>query len=240
MTKPQFDRVQSRFCDVIRHPKANNMMQGVALYHELLVNNLSEILQHCFPVLKQILQRQQWYDLIRHFLREHPAKTALFHELPAEFVQYLAKQNGSRLPYPFIAELAHYEWIELALEILEDIAPEPLAFSAIMDKCLYTSKLACLCQYAYPVHRISRRYLPREASAEPTWILADRNAHDIVEFIHCNRASARLWQLLDTQSLTGTQALHVLQKELSSAESSTQKHIEDLLSSWYALGLLTT
>jgi hypothetical protein len=239
MPKPLFDDIRDQFSALVRDPKSSGMACDVSLYHELVVNNLAEILQDCFPVLLSILKHELWYALVQSFLCEYASKSALFYEVPSEFVKYLTKQKIDRLPYPFVAELAHYEWIELAVEILEDPKPAPCHSYISMEKRLSTSELACLCRYTYPVHRIGVQYLPSKPPIEPTWMLVYRNAEDVVEFIHCNRASARLWQLIDTHTINGYQAIAMFKKEMPASHASIQENAEHLLMRWGALGLLT-
>ena len=64
----------------------------------------------------------------RAFPRE---ATPLFPEIAREFVDFLQARAGqSDCDPPFLAELAHYEWVELALQISEatvdDLGREPL------------------------------------------------------------------------------------------------------------------
>ena len=235
---PTFTDTQARFATAMRDPRQGKPLSGVALYHSLLVNNLSEVLRPCFPVLLSFLNRDLWYDLVRDFLREHCAQTALFYEVPAEFVQYVASRKSESLPYPFFAELAHYEWMELALEVAEDPQSTSSISHCKMDEVVHTSAVALLCQYEYPVHQISANYLPSEAPKESTWILMYRDTSDVVRFIHYNRLSARLWQLLNTASMTGKQAVHMLQEEMQTSNASIEEYAKDLLQEWCELGLL--
>mgnify|MGYP006138349625 CR=1 FL=1 len=58
-----------------------------------------------------------WRALVRDFYREFRAGTPLFPELPREFIQYLQERGDGRGDPPWLLELAHYEWVELALSV---------------------------------------------------------------------------------------------------------------------------
>src|SRR3546814_14577182 len=71
---------------------------------------------------------------------------------------------------PWLRELAHYEWAELALQISEatreDIAHD--ARGDLLAGCPLPSPLAWPLAYAWPVHRIGPDHQPPEQPAAPT------------------------------------------------------------------------
>ena len=56
---------------------------------------------------------------MRAFYRDHRCQTPLFPEIAREFLRFLEARAIRRTPRrpPFLRELAHYEWVELALQI---------------------------------------------------------------------------------------------------------------------------
>jgi hypothetical protein len=87
---------------------------------ELFFGSLSGLLAGTFPVLHAILGAERWARLVRDFYRDHRCHTPLFLEVPREFVEYLGNERPMQLEDPpFLQELAHYEWVELALGIDE-------------------------------------------------------------------------------------------------------------------------
>ena len=112
---------QAEFAAHIRDP-ANNPApadvdpQRMAAYCELFYNNIDSSLSSTFPVLRQILDADQWQVLAKDFYASHRCQTPHFSEIPEEFLEYL---QNRKLPgdHPFLLELAHYEWVEMALAI---------------------------------------------------------------------------------------------------------------------------
>jgi hypothetical protein len=70
-----------------------------------------------------LLGEQRWRRLNRTFYRDWPLHTPWFREIPREFVRYLAEaRHHASLCPAWLAELAHYEWAELAVDVM-DCAP---------------------------------------------------------------------------------------------------------------------
>src|SRR3546814_11884921 len=99
---------------------------------------------------------------------------------------------------PWLRELAHYEWAELALQISEatreDIAHD--ARGDLLAGCPLPSPLAWPLAYAWPVHRIGPDHQPLEQPAEPTLLLLRREPDGQVSFhvlspLKTGRASCR-------------------------------------------------
>lgn len=198
-------RLQFEFAAHIRDPEHAPAPAGIEdrrmqIYRELFYNNLRDLLGRSFPVLRKILGETAWNEIVRDWLRRHRAQTPLFLELPQEFLAYL---QDERQPTPgdppFMLELAHYEWVELALGIdereIDDAALD--ASGDLLEGCPVVSPLAASLAYTWPVHRIAPAYQPAEPPAEPTRLLVYRDRKDEVGFIEINAVTARLLELLD-------------------------------------------
>jgi uncharacterized protein len=197
-------RVQLEFAAHIRDPMRAPAPEGVedrrmAIYRELFFNNLRDLLGRSFPVLRGLLGEEAWSEMVRDWLIRHRAQTPLFLELPQEFVQYLLEEREPAADdLPFMAELAHYEWVELALSIderepeLPDVDPD----GDLLDGRPALSPLAWALSYAWPVHRIAPDFQPLERPAEPTRLLVYRDRRDRVGFLETNLVTARLLELL--------------------------------------------
>src|SRR5690606_20077820 len=111
---------QDAFAAHIRHPEGHPPPAGIdpdrmRVYRELFFNNVARLLAGNFPVIRRI-HGERWQALVRDFYRGHGCRTPLFPEIPREFLRWLAAGQGRQ---PWLAELAHYEWVELALQVSE-------------------------------------------------------------------------------------------------------------------------
>jgi hypothetical protein len=182
----------------------------MAIYRELFFNNLVDLLGGAFPVARRILGTDRWRRLVRDFYSGHRAHTPYFLELPREFLEWLrARESRSGDEPPFLDELAHYEWVEVALSISEEEPPPPPTGSTSrLEQPLAVSPLAWPLAYRWPVHRLSLEYQPSEPPALPTVLVVYRDAADTVQFLEIGAETARLLDALEsTPGMTGREAL---------------------------------
>ena len=218
----KFQTYQLDFARHIRDPKANARPAGVdarrmKIYNELLYHNLEGFLLACFPVLRSLLSDRKWAKLVREFFAEHRCHTPFFRQIPDEFVHYVQSERGVRAgDPPFLSELVHYEWIELALSVSnKEIESDRIDLHGdLVNGRPALNPVLALLQYAYPVQRIGPAYKPRSAPAEPTYLLVFRDAEFNVRFVELNPVSARLLDLLQTGTLTAEKALKKIAQEL--------------------------
>jgi len=217
MDAPDFQSFQRAFGRHLRDPRHAPRPAGVparrmAVYNELLFNNICGFLDSCFPVCRATLGEARWRRLNRGFYRDWPNHTPWFREIPREFVRYL-NEATVRQPLPaWLAELAHYEWVELAVDTMDVVIPTAkLAGNPLVGYPILNPTLINL-SYQWPVHRISPDYRPRKPQA--TQLLVYRDADDAVQFVASNPVTARLLALLANEHLTGRAACLRIASEL--------------------------
>ena len=145
------------------------------------------------------------------FLRDHRSQTPLFTEIAREFIRFLEARVGREPDPPFLVELAHYEWSELALALDEadigEIAHD--MHGDVVDGIPLLSPLARLLAYRYPVQHIGPAHRPLEAPAHPTLIVLVRNRTDQVGFLEVEPLTALLFeQLAGNVNMSGRDCLH--------------------------------
>jgi hypothetical protein len=205
-------------------PPAGIEERRLKIYRELFFNNVDSLLAGNFPVIRRICGDTGWRALIRGFLRDHDSQTPLFTELGREFMRYLdarAEHETGRDDPPWLRELAHYEWVELALQISEarndEIAHDP--DGDLLAGRPLVSPLAWPLAYAWPVHRIGPDYLPDTPPESPTLLMLRREADGTVSFHALTPLSFRLLQRLDEfPQMSGRAQLLALAAEAGAAD----------------------
>jgi hypothetical protein len=188
------------------------------IYRRLFFNNVSQLLARTFPILCRVLGKARWEELVRDYFSRHEAHTPLFLEMPREFLRYLETERGEvEGDFPFTYELAHYEWVELALSI-EEAEPDLTGVNPdgdLLEGRPEISPLAWSLQYRFPVHRISPDNLPSEPSSAPAYLVVYRNLEGRVGFLEINAVTARLIELLVEGDVdSGRSALILIAEEL--------------------------
>lgn len=226
---PEFKQKLYAFAGHIRDPDNVPAPEGIeerrmAVYRELFFNNIRNLLATMFPVIRKLHSDDQWHSIIRQFMRQHRAETPYFLQLPQEFLAFLQEEYELQDDdFPFLLELAHYEYAELALSIseqsnnLEGIDPG----GDLLQQVPVKSVLAWVCAYQYPVHRINRDYTPAEPGEQPVFIAVYRRSDDSVGFLELNPVTARLLEAIDTndQRRTGEALLRALAEEINYADA---------------------
>lgn len=221
--KPDFQEKQYAFARHIRDPQNNPAPTGVedrrmAVYRELFFNNLRSLLSQTFPVLRKLHQKKKWDSLIRQFMVGHEAQTPYFLRIPEEFLQFLQNEYEIQADdFPFLIELAHYEWVELALSV-SDIVNDATGIDMegdLLDGIPVLSGLAWTFAYQYPVHRISEEFLPDSPGQQATFLTVCRKANDDMDFMELNPVTARLVEMIEANDgESGRQLLTRLAQEI--------------------------
>jgi hypothetical protein len=202
---------QLLFANHVRNPSAFPAPVGVEerrmrIYRQLFFGNISQLLSTTFPVIRSILDDKKWEALVADFYAMHRCETPLFPFIAGEFADYVVNERNAEGDYPFLAELAQYEWSEIALRHSDAVLPD----AELPDVDGSKPMLSPLCWpmvFSFPVHRIGMNYLPQHAPPEPTCLLVYRQADGVVKFMESSPATFRLLQLLQDDSIPTMQAV---------------------------------
>lgn len=195
-------KLQTEFAAHIRDPHNEPAPEGIedrrmAIYRDLFFSNICTFLSSNFPVLKTLYKEPEWTTLCREFYRDYRCHTPFFPEIPREFLQYLQnhRQDNACDP-PFMLELAHYEWVELALSLDEtqvgDIQADP--DGDLLTGIPVLSPLVWPLSYQYPVHKIRTDFQPQSPPEKSTHLLVWRQEDFKIRFMKLNEISMLLVQ----------------------------------------------
>ena len=189
-------------------PPAGIEARRLKVYADLFFNNVSGLIGQTFPVIRAVLGDVAWNALIRDFMREHPSRTPVFTELARELLRYLDERaEAGRADPPWLRELAHYEWIELALQLSEqrpsDVPHDPSG--DLRGATPVLSPLAWPLAYDWPVHRIAPGALPTEPRS--ALLLVHRDAAGDVAFHELGPVAFHLLHRLDEGTPSSGEAL---------------------------------
>ena len=224
MTIPAFKKHQYEFTAHIRNPEKNRAPDGIEdrrmkIYRELLYNNIEGFISSGFPVIRTIYSDENWHKMVRDFFAHHQSQSPYFLEISQEFIEYLQNERVPQDEDPAgLIELAHYEWVELALHVSDEtIDMENIdANGDLLKGRPVFSPVAWPLVYEFPVHTMSPENLPTEAPAQPTYLVVYRNRKDQVNFLEINPITARLVGLLqDNENFTGLDAIEFITDEMS-------------------------
>jgi hypothetical protein len=129
---------------------------GIALYASLLNYGHHDVINSIYPGCRKVLD-DAWESIVDDYLLKYPPKHHTVNRLADSLSDYFTKYGGTYLKkYPFLSELAHYEWIEL--ELMEN--PQQI-FSGdyegltqaehFTDFGPIVNPVLIICDYEYPI-----------------------------------------------------------------------------------------
>lgn len=217
-----FQKQQQQFAAHLRNPNTHAKPADIEdrrmkIYRDLFYNNINNFLRNGFPVIYKIFTDDDWHKMVRDFFHRHISTSPYFSDIAQEFLNYLQTERTVENDLPFLLELAHYEWVELALDISDEEIPSNMAAKKddILHLNLSLSPLAWSLHYQYPVHQITPEFIPTENDKNETFIIVYRNRQDKVKFLEINAVTARLVYLLEMKKQTGLEVLQQLASEIS-------------------------
>ncbi|WP_439107485.1 HvfC family RiPP maturation protein [Congregibacter sp.] len=176
-------------------PPAGIEERRLQIYRDLVYRNIEGFISSAFPILRSLYDEKAWEARVRAFIQTHHCKTPLFLRISEEYLTFLQAMPAGELR-PFEAELAHYEWLELAVDVARGQVP-PLWTSDpeenLSDVVASLATTARLGSYVYPVHRIGSSFQP-ESAGDPAYLLVYRDRDNRVQFMELSPGSARLIQ----------------------------------------------
>lgn len=240
--RPYFQVLQQQFADSIRNPEqvdyapageAPIEQRRLKTYQQLFFNNIEGFFSQIFPVCADIMGQERWLQIIREYMLKHRSRTPLFHELGEEFLAFFETEFTPQTSDPgFLLELAHYEWIELALSVSTEIGFETVDLQQAelnkvdLAKAYELSPVAWPLAYEWPVHQLSKAFQPTEKPAQTTTLLVYRreqtNGDEIIDFMNLTPLLYQFLMILEASdsaqtafaTVTGSYDLTIEQRQI--------------------------
>ncbi len=223
MPEAAFLAQQRAFAAHLRAPDQHAAPAGVEdrrmqIYRDLFYRNIEGFIARAFPVLRKLIADEPWHAMVRDFFHRHRCETPYFIRIPEEFLQYLQEERQAHADDPpFMLELAHYEWVEIALDVA-DVDLDGISCDVggdLLVGCPLVSPLAWPLSYQYAVHRIGPDWQPDAQEQEPVWLIVWRNRADEIRFMESNAVTVRMLQLLGGDAaITGQTVLEQIAAEM--------------------------
>lgn len=230
---PAFQRLQRQMTawlrDPARQPAPEAEARRLAIYRELFFNNVREFVETGYPVLKSLLPPPEWEALFEAFFAGHHSQSPYFRDISLEFRTWLESSRPALLQErPWILELLHYEWSELAADCAETLSdPECDPDGDLVAGAPGLRQALWLLAYRWPVHAFCVQNPPAaEPPAQPTCLLVYRDGDERVRELEVSPLAARLVELLQAEpGLGGREALSRLAREAGQADGGRAEEI---------------
>ncbi|HBS42816.1 MAG TPA: hypothetical protein DEA26_09060 [Oceanospirillales bacterium] len=211
---------------------------NMQIYRDLFFNNVCGFLDGGFPVCMSILGEERWRQVCRNFFRDHECATPYFLKISEEFLTWFSVHSEAFPEFPYLAELAHYEWLELAVDVMDTEEQEKADPDAdLMESVPVFPAAVAAAAYNYPVHLASESNSALEPLA--TGLILFRDENDKVRFIHCNLFTLTLFERLRSTELSAGAAVEALLRDSGMAPSvAAVNGAAAILRDWQSQGLI--
>ena len=217
---------QKQFAAHLRAPDKNAPVPDIEdrrlqIYRDLFYNNVQNFLANGFPVLRSLFSEEHWHAMVRNFYSRHQCHSPLFRDISKEFLDYLNDSRDVESDPPFMRELAHYEWMELAMAVSDaDTSPQKADPNGDLLKGIpVLSPVATPLMYGFPVHRISKEFQPTEKPPTPTCLVVYRDRTEKVRFMEINVVTAMLLNRFSELQASGEHHLRAIADEIGFADA---------------------
>lgn len=185
---PRLAEFQSQFGDYLRRQEHSQADESLVpervgrLYQELIFNSVATFPKQCFPICQALLP-EQFDSLCQKFFADYRMHSPYFTDINRDFVDFIQDCcDKGDLPSVF-ADLSHYEWVELMVDILPDDPIKPLF--GLEKRQLALNPTIQNLHYGYPVHQITSQST-EEVEPEDTFLVMYRGLDDKIHTTQVN------------------------------------------------------
>lgn len=172
------------------------------VYRELSRSALEDPLPDCFPITHSLLEGAgQWEACLDAFLASRSIQSSYYRDVSPSFVDWLASSRWGVERWPFLLQLAHFEYIEVEIlrwpddQPLNDLKPIPEANAQVAFDGA-SRNLA----YAYHVHEATKE--DPEPRAGEAFLVGYRDPEGDFSYSELSaHASAFLTRCLEGESI---------------------------------------
>ncbi len=159
-------------------------------YRRLVFNIALDTLETAYPITHSFLDKEVWDKLNLEYFSEHKCQTPQVWRMPLEFYDHCVKKDiQSQLNLPFLNDLLFFEWLELDVHTMDDIAyPAYTEKGDWMNDIIAINPEHRLVKFSYPVHL----FAPTE--------MTDKTAGDYFLLIYREKESGNV-QFMDVSIL---------------------------------------
>jgi hypothetical protein len=177
-------------------------MSRLLIYRDLARTALEDPLPDCFPITHALLvEAGLWRKCVDAFLASRTIQSSYYRDVNPAFVAWLSSSAWGQDRWPFLLQLAHFEYIEV--EILrwpDELLSNDLKANPTVDLHVVFDGAARNLAYTHQVHKASKA-LP-EPQAGETFLLGYRDSEGDFFYSELSaHASAFLARCLEGESI---------------------------------------
>lgn len=238
---------QAKLAQYCRDAKVPDLIgvkyENLPHYRRLVFNIASDILETAYPITYSFLPKETWEKLVFDYFVEHKCQTAQVWRMPLEFYDYCFEKNiQEQLNLPFLNDLLYFEWLELEVHTMEDIAYPKFTSKGdwFNDKIAVNPEFK-LIKLTYPVHTTAPTELIGKEGTYFLFIYREKESGN-VQFMDLSMLYTYILEQIAGGELLKdvlVEANNLFQlNNISLLKEHTEKFINDLQQRQFILGFL--
>lgn len=130
MSKNNLKKIQETVKDLILFDSAwqdkklvnslpEKVLKRITLYKELVRNSFNSTFENIYPNTFKLV-KNNWNELYTEYIKQYPPDSPLLNRVVEHLSEFLTTKKNILKKYPFISELAKFEWAEVEIYEKED------------------------------------------------------------------------------------------------------------------------
>lgn len=198
---------QSKFAATCRGiatgPLAGANPARITTYQELVFGVVEDTMENAYPLTVDLLTETEWSTLLTDFWKSYKSPEPQVWKLPFHLHQYVAETNYPLIKlYPHLIDLLWFEWREIEVYMMEDIAATYHTDGDLLTDPLVLNPELIIENLAYPVHKHNAQTITNADKGNYYVVLHRHPESGKVVFTDVAPAFALMLELLQQQPLT--------------------------------------
>ncbi|UNU73990.1 DNA-binding domain-containing protein [Moraxella nasovis] len=163
------------------------------LYQSLTFNSVTNFIHACFPICRRLLG-DEFDDLCKQFFDSYALHSPYFTDINRDFAHFLDTQCKQGTLPNVIGELAHYEHLELLVEVLPSLMPKCLVQQE--NRKIFLNATAHIMDYEFAVHHANIADDVEDIACELSFVVVYQKSDGGVYTLAINALTYTLLQFL--------------------------------------------
>lgn len=204
-------------------------LRRIQTYRDLVKSSFYEVLSNIYPDTHKLLDKE-WNNLISKYIEKYPPNSPILTKVAERFPLFLSEEKNIQIKYPFLSELALYEWLEVDIYGRE---------TRTKTNGHFLNPASEICNFNYPIPEIAERVENKKPLGKqkpsPTNVLIYRDPKNLtIRFIELSEGTIH-YLLLLKKGYTNDKIKRILAKHynidtrhLKTFNHEIQKLVKDL------------
>ncbi len=150
-------------------PIVGAKLERLPHYRRLVFNVIKDSLSSAYPLTKSLIGDEKFYQLCFAFFSTHACKEPQVYKMTGEILTYFKEHDVLNLKseFPFIEELMLFEWTEMEMYMMADLAlPKAKKSGDWLHDILVLNPESRLLDFTYPVYKVKPNQLLKEKAGQ--------------------------------------------------------------------------